>query len=405
MQFYYIHTDHQGSVIAITDAEGDFVFQATYDAWGRQTVTKNDIAFFRGYTGHEMLNEYGLINMNGRLYDPCIGRFLSPDNYVQQPTNSQNFNRYSYCLNNPLKYTDPSGELFGVDDIVSTVIMAYIGGVLANINHSSQNCSNPFNPLGWKWNSASTYIGIISGGLNGAGISLNVPGIITNGALHSSMNIAINGINNIVEGEDFFSNWGWAAFVGFAEGAYSGYGIAKEKGKNFWWGNSVKYNRKQWSFINSDKPDYTIIMMKSDPIIIKENDCMISTMAEVEKETGGTRSYGDFFKMLEKKYSNHGVSMTIKEYNQILDDNFSKQSIKPHLIFDPDYMKEVAYSNNVISIHFTKPGHSDNVRKLKVFINAPEKNKLVFRQSMFNVNYLNFYTQNHPFLINRLAPK
>jgi RHS repeat-associated protein len=75
-------------------------------------VTKNEIAFFRGYTGHEMLNDYGLINMNGRLYDPCIGRFLSPDNYVQQPTNSQNFNRYSYCLNNPLKYTDPSGEWF-----------------------------------------------------------------------------------------------------------------------------------------------------------------------------------------------------------------------------------------------------------------------------------------------------
>jgi len=112
MQFYYIHTDYQGSVIAITDADGDFVFQATYDAWGRQTVTKNEIAFFRGYTGHEMLNDYGLINMNGRLYDPCIGRFLSPDNYVQQPTNSQNFNRYSYCLNNPLKYTDPSGEWF-----------------------------------------------------------------------------------------------------------------------------------------------------------------------------------------------------------------------------------------------------------------------------------------------------
>ncbi len=49
--------------------------------------------------------------MNGRLYDPLLARFFSPDNYVQQPTNSQNFNRYSYCLNNPLKYTDPSGEL------------------------------------------------------------------------------------------------------------------------------------------------------------------------------------------------------------------------------------------------------------------------------------------------------
>ena len=63
------------------------------------------------------MGEFGLVNMNGRLYDPTLGRFLSPDNYVQEPGNSQSFNRYSYCLNNPLKYTDPSGELFGIDDL------------------------------------------------------------------------------------------------------------------------------------------------------------------------------------------------------------------------------------------------------------------------------------------------
>jgi len=60
-----------------------------------------------------MLPEFGLINMNGRLYDPVLGRMLSPDNYVQMPDNTQNFNRYSYVLNNPLKYTDPSGNLIG----------------------------------------------------------------------------------------------------------------------------------------------------------------------------------------------------------------------------------------------------------------------------------------------------
>jgi hypothetical protein len=48
--------------------------------------------------------------MNGRLYDPKLHRFLQPDNYVQDPSNTQNYNRYGYVLNNPLKYTDPSGE-------------------------------------------------------------------------------------------------------------------------------------------------------------------------------------------------------------------------------------------------------------------------------------------------------
>ena len=60
-----------------------------------------------------MLPQYRLVNMDGRLYDYALGRFLSPDNYVQEPDNSQSFNRYTYCMNNPLKYTDPDGEIFG----------------------------------------------------------------------------------------------------------------------------------------------------------------------------------------------------------------------------------------------------------------------------------------------------
>lgn len=64
----------------------------------------------RGFTGHEHLPWFSLINMNGRLYDPLTGQFLSADNYVQAPGFTQSFNRYAYCLNNPLIYTDPSGE-------------------------------------------------------------------------------------------------------------------------------------------------------------------------------------------------------------------------------------------------------------------------------------------------------
>ena len=48
------------------------------------------------------------------MYDPYTSMFLSPDNYIQAPDNSQSFNRYAYCLNNPLKYTDPSGEFWHI---------------------------------------------------------------------------------------------------------------------------------------------------------------------------------------------------------------------------------------------------------------------------------------------------
>lgn len=73
-----------------------------------------------GFTGHacppklkrrwEHLLWFNLINMNGRVYDPLVGQFLNPDNHVQAPYFTQSLNRYGYCLNNPLKYTDPSGE-------------------------------------------------------------------------------------------------------------------------------------------------------------------------------------------------------------------------------------------------------------------------------------------------------
>ena len=62
-----------------------------------------------GYTGHEMADSVGLINMNGRWYDPTLGRMMQADPTVSMPENLQSFNRYSYVMNNPLSYTDPTG--------------------------------------------------------------------------------------------------------------------------------------------------------------------------------------------------------------------------------------------------------------------------------------------------------
>ena len=69
----------------------------------------NVTEFDRPYSGHKMPDASGLINMNGRVYDPALASFLSPDPFIQNFNAAQSYNHYSYCSNNPLKYTDPSG--------------------------------------------------------------------------------------------------------------------------------------------------------------------------------------------------------------------------------------------------------------------------------------------------------
>ena len=63
----------------------------------------------RGFTDHEHLDDFELVHMNGRVYEPVLGRFLSPDPFVQYPESTQGFNRYTYAANNPLSFTDPTG--------------------------------------------------------------------------------------------------------------------------------------------------------------------------------------------------------------------------------------------------------------------------------------------------------
>ena len=110
----YVLKDHLGSLYA-TVTNGDVEYYS-FDAWGRDrnhnTLQYDNISttFDRGFCMHEHYRDFGLINMNGRMYDPMMSSFLSPDNYVQEPVTLQSLNRYAYCLYNPLKYIDPSGE-------------------------------------------------------------------------------------------------------------------------------------------------------------------------------------------------------------------------------------------------------------------------------------------------------
>ena len=82
-----------------------------YTAWGQRTSSTASPRLRRGFTGHEHLAQFGLIDMKARLYDPHLGQFLEPDPYVQAPEKPMSYNRYAYCLNNPLRYADPSGYI------------------------------------------------------------------------------------------------------------------------------------------------------------------------------------------------------------------------------------------------------------------------------------------------------
>lgn len=117
----WTHVDRLGSVFGMTKADGTFRERLGYDAWGKRrdldTVSNDDSVDGKtdnkGFTGHEMLDQLDLVHMNGRVYDPRLGRFMSGDPFIQDPLNGQNYNRYTYVYNNPTNLTDPTGFQVG----------------------------------------------------------------------------------------------------------------------------------------------------------------------------------------------------------------------------------------------------------------------------------------------------
>lgn len=116
----YLHRDPQGSVGAVSNQAGKVVRTLYYEPFGKRR-DKDGGAFASpggegeiGYTGQRHDDDLGLIDMRGRVYDPAIRRFLTPDPYVPEPLFGQSYNRYSYVFNNPINLIDPSG--FGPED-------------------------------------------------------------------------------------------------------------------------------------------------------------------------------------------------------------------------------------------------------------------------------------------------
>jgi len=136
----WFHSDGLGSITGVTDEAGRAVQRFAFDAWGKRVhATTGAVVtgasaggFTRGYTGHEQLDDLGLVHMNGRVYDPVLGRFLSADPNVDDATDAQGFNRYSYVGNNPMNATDPSGY-FSLKDALKIAVVVVAAVVTAGV--------------------------------------------------------------------------------------------------------------------------------------------------------------------------------------------------------------------------------------------------------------------------------
>ncbi|QES88069.1 FG-GAP-like repeat-containing protein [Rhizosphaericola mali] len=174
---YYTYKDYLGSLLTVTDGSGNVIASQNFDAWGRKRnpadgsyaniPSTNPVWLYRGYNGHEHLDELGLVNMNGRMYDPVQGRMMSPDIEITYPEYTQSYNGYSYALDNPLIMIDPTGYSFwsflgkagktiltGAEDLgamIGTGIVGYVGASLESGGH--------WNVSGWNhdwWKGALT---------------------------------------------------------------------------------------------------------------------------------------------------------------------------------------------------------------------------------------------------------
>jgi len=227
-QLRYLHRDALGSVDTITDGRGVAIERSGFQPFGARlgagwTTSVAGVLPFtnRGFTGHEHIDEIGLIHMNGRVYDPELGRFLSADPFVQAPNNSQSYNRYSYVMNNPMKYTDPSGY--------------FLSGFLRGIGNALQSAfsfvKDNFRMI------AAIGLSAMTGGLS---LLLNIPAVVA-GALTGfvgsyvmtgSLSAAVKGavIGGISAGLAYGIGHGidWTHFGQFAEAAKTvAHGVAQ----------------------------------------------------------------------------------------------------------------------------------------------------------------------------------
>ncbi|PWW29950.1 RHS repeat-associated core domain-containing protein [Chryseobacterium sp. AG844] len=245
--YKFLHKDYIGSILAISDEAGNKLEQRHFDAWGNFTHLKigngsiitdknvilslsKDLIIDRGYTSHEHFGEVGIIHMNGRLYDPLLRRFLNADENIQDPYNTQNYNKYGYVLNNPLMFNDPSGEFAWVAGFFLTYVAPVIwGAVVGTLISAGMYAIQSLVMNSWSWNGFANALlmGAVTGGVSGGlGQVFSASGFWGSVGSSAFTGAGTGGVTALLTGQNFLEGVLKGAVIGGAVAAVS-WGIDK----------------------------------------------------------------------------------------------------------------------------------------------------------------------------------
>ena len=288
-------------MIALTDEDGNVLERYAYDPWGARRNSekweekdqrKNHL-IDRGYTGHEHIDAFAIINMNGRIYDPLTATFFSVDPYVQSPDDWLNYNRYAYCMFNPFLYVDPSGYTWfsklgnwfrnNWESIVTTVVTVAVGVAVGAAVVASCGTAAPLlvavcagTAAGFAGGVTSGILsgqdlgGVMKSGLIGAGTGLvsgALGGVASTfapaGALWGSLYGAGTGsvigmVGSAMTGGDIKEGIIFGAAAGLVGGGFQGYCSAKSQGLNPWTGAKLPETTVNTPFAMSETESGTI---------------------------------------------------------------------------------------------------------------------------------------------------
>jgi RHS repeat-associated protein len=198
----YLHSDAIGSVSAISDVTGKVIERMRYDPWGKRIPSTEEIerdkeryyTYKSGFTGHDHLDNLGLVHMGGRVFDPSVALFTRADPFNQCQTATNCYNRYLYCLGNPLKYTDPTGYKWKPWKTIVSIICPPLGAVLIVDEVVNKGKIGKFLEENWKPIAvAAVGIGLtIALGPAGAGLTASFYGSVLTGAIVGGVSAGLN---------------------------------------------------------------------------------------------------------------------------------------------------------------------------------------------------------------------